>query len=119
MKKFSFGPAYISNVAANILNPPTGAGGAGITATNQFMWVTHLRVSNKTGVAATFTLYKGATGGSAGGTEITGLSESVPANSHVDIFVPFRLDVADFLTGVASAASTLTISGGGLIGVAG
>jgi hypothetical protein len=96
------GPAYIANAAANIYTPPASTI---LTVINQ------IRVSNKTGTAASYTLYVGATGASAGGTEVTGLSESVAANSHVDqYFSPgLRMLSTDFLTGVASAASTLTI----------
>lgn len=96
------GPAYIANSATNVFTP---AASTIISVINQ------IRVSNKTAGAITYTLYVGATGGSAGGTEITGLSESVAGNSHVDqYFSPgLIMKSTDFLTGVASAASSLTI----------
>src|SRR6476660_193521 len=96
------GPAYLANAAANIYTPP---------ASTIFTTINHIRVSNKTGTAATYTLYVGGTGGSAGGTEITGLSESVAANDHKDhYFSPGMVMLStDFLTGVASASSTLTV----------
>lgn len=96
------GPAYIANAAADIYTPP---------AATIYTVIRQIRVANKTGTAATFTLYVGATGGSAGGTEITGLSKSVAANDHIDMFFSpgLRMASTDFLTGVASAASTLTI----------
>lgn len=97
------GPAYIANAAADIFTPP---------AATIYTVIRHIRVANKTGVAATHTLYIGATGGSAGGTEITGLSKSVPANDSLDYYFSpgLKMVSTDFLTGIASAASTLTIT---------
>jgi hypothetical protein len=97
------GPAYIANAAANIYTPPAST----ISTT-----INQIRIANKTAGAVTYTLYVGATGGSAGGTEITGLSVSVPANSFTDqYFSPGLLMLStDFLTGVASAATSLTIT---------
>ena len=96
------GPAYLAAAAADIYTPP---------ASTIYTVIKHIRVNNKTGAAATFTLYLGATGGSAGGTEITGLSESVPANDHKDMYFAPGLKAisTEFLSGLASAASTLTI----------
>jgi len=96
------GPAYIANAAADIYTPP---------AATIYTVINQIRVNNKTAGAVTYTLYVGATGGSAGGTEITGLSESVAAASHADHFFSpgLRMASTDFLTGVASAASSLTI----------
>jgi hypothetical protein len=102
LKKIA-GPAYIANAAANIYTPPDS---------DRDVVIRHIRVSNKDATTPyTYTLYVGATGASAGGTEITGLSESVAASSHTDhYFSPgLRLASTDFLTGVASAASKLTI----------
>lgn len=102
LKRIS-GPAYLANAAADIYTPP---------ASTIFTVIKHIRVTNKTGVAASFTLYIGATAGSAGGTEISGLSKNVPANDYVDMyFTPgLKLLSTDFLSGLASAASTLTIT---------
>jgi hypothetical protein len=114
-KLFRFGPVALANAAANIFNPPTGAGGVGVTATNQYAKITHIRVVNKTAGAATFSLFIGATGGSAAGTEFMGSAKNVPANDSVDWNGSVRLDIADFLTGLASAAATLTIEGEGVL----
>ena len=96
------GPAYLANAAADIYTPP---------AATIFTVIKQIRVTNKTGTAATFTLYIGGTAGSAGGTEIAGLSKSVAANDFLDqYFSPgLKLVSTDFLSGLASAASTLTI----------
>jgi hypothetical protein len=66
----------------------------------------------------TFSLYIGATGANAAGTEFMGTATSVPANSYIDWYGAVPLDIADFLVGGASAATSLTIQGEGEIGVA-
>jgi hypothetical protein len=58
--------------------------------------------------AVTFTLYVGATGGSTGGTELF-KGYSVAANSSFDYYCAMKLTSTQFLTGLASAASSLTI----------
>lgn len=119
-KLIRFGPAALSNVAANIVNPPTLTGGTGLAGTNTASYVIlrHIRLVNKTGGAATASLYIGGTGGSAAGTEFLGTAIAIPANSYVDYYGATRLDTTDFLTGLASAATTITFEGEGEIGVA-
>ena len=114
-----FGPAALSNAAANILNPPTLTGGAGLAGTNaaSYLVLRHIRIVNKTAGAVTFSLYIGLTAGSAAGTEFMGTATSVPANTAVDWYGMVRLDTADFLSGLASALTSLTIEGEGEIGV--
>lgn len=97
------GPAAISNSAANIYTPP---------ASTIITYIYQIHVVNRTAAAAQFTLYIGATGASASGTEVTGTSHSVAGASEFDMFFPSGLPLksTDFLTGVASAASTLVIT---------
>jgi len=101
LKRIS-GPAYLANAAANIYTP---------AGSEIFTVIKHIRVANKTAAAATFRLYIGATGGSAGGTEIA-FDKNVPANDFVDMyFAPgIKMLSTDFLSGLASAASTLVIT---------
>lgn len=96
------GPAYIANAAANIYVPSSAL---------IFGVVNHIHIANVTGGAVTFSLYVGATGGSAGGTQLEG-GYSVAANSSYDkYFSPgLKLTSTDFLTGVASAATSLVIT---------
>lgn len=104
--------ALSNTLTTNILNPPAGSGGVGPTATNQYILIKHVRIVNKTASAATFSLWVGATGANAAGTEFMGTGQSVAANSYVDYYPGgqgFRMDAADFLVGGASAATTLTI----------
>lgn len=117
---FRLGPVALSNtLTTNILNPPTAAGGVGAGASAQYIILRHLRIVNKTAGAVTFSLYIGATGANAAGTEFWGTARSIPANSAEDYYGAVRLDAADFLVGGASAATSLTIQGEGEIGVSG
>lgn len=119
-KTFRFGPVAMSNVlTTNILNPPTATGGVNAGAAAQYIVLKHVRIVNKTAGAVTFSLWLGATGGNAAGTEVIGQALSVPANSYFDWYGVMRLDSADFLVGGASAATSLTIQGEGEIGVSG
>ena len=121
-KSFRFGPVAMANSATNILNPGTTTGGVASTAApydKLRILLRHIRIVNKTAGAVTFSLYIGATGASAAGTEFMGTATSIPANSYVDFYpanVP--LDTTDFLVGLASAATSLTIEGSGEIGIA-
>lgn len=119
-KTFRFGPiALTGTYTTNLLNPATTTGGTnGGGSGNLYLVIRHIRIVNKTGTAATYRLFIGATGGNAAGTEFMGYDASVPANGNVEWFGALRLDTADFLVGGASAATTLTIEGEGEIGVA-
>lgn len=120
MKPFRFGPiALTTTTTTNLLNPPAASGGVNAGSSGQFIVLKHIRVVNKTGSAATFSLWLGATGANAAGTEVIGTGLSVAANSAYDWYGMMRIDVADFLVGGAGTGTALTISGEGTIGVAG
>lgn len=119
-KTFRFGPVAMSaTLTTNILNPniTSLSGPVGYTQTQPYLIVRHIRIVNKTGGAVTFSLYLGATGANAAGTEVIGTALSVPANSAYDWYGSLRLDAADFLVGGASAGTSLTIEGEGEIGI--
>jgi len=119
-KVFRFGPVALTNtLTTNILNPPTATGGTNAGSSAQYIVLRHIRVVNKTAGAVTFSLWLGATGANAAGTEVIGQGLSVAANSYVDWYGVLRLDSADFLVGGASAATSLSIEGEGEIGVSG
>lgn len=120
-RAWRFGPVALTNSAANLFNPPTTTGGVNVTAdiTGTYVILRHLRVVNKTASAATFSMWLGATGGSAAGTEVIGTAKSVPANDAYDWYGLLRITPTDFLTALASANTTLTVQGEGEIGVAG
>ena len=121
-KMIRVGPvALTTSLTTNILNPQTLTGGVsagGTSNTATYLILRHIRVSNKTGSAATFSLWIGATGANAAGTEFIGTAQSVAANSYVDWYGMVRLDTADFLVGGAGTTTALTLSGEGEIGIA-
>jgi hypothetical protein len=94
------GPAYISNAAANIYTPP---------ASTIYTVIRHIHIANVTTTPKQFSLYVGATGGSAGGTELF-KDMTVDANRTFDWYCNRKMLSTDFLTGVASAANSLTIT---------
>lgn len=119
-KKFRFGPIALTNtLTTNLLNPPTATGGVNGGSSSMYIILTHIRVVNKTAGAVTFSLWLGATGANAAGTEVVGIGKSVPANDSIDYYGSLRIDAADFLVGGASANTSLTLMGEGEIGVAG
>lgn len=120
-RKFKFGPvALTTTLTTNILNPAITSvdGPVGFTATQPYLLLYHVRITNKTASAATFSLWIGATGGNAAGTEFINIGHSVAAYDSYDWYSPsgFRIDSTDFLVGGAGAALSLTISGEGEIG---
>lgn len=122
-KIFRFGPVALSStLTTNILNPniTSVAGPVGFTMTQPYIVLRHVRIVNKhASVAATFTLYLGATGANTAGTEVIGFGTSVPVGSYVDWYGVLRIDAADFLVGGSNTATALTIEGEGEIGVSG
>jgi hypothetical protein len=100
LKRIS-GPAYLANAAADIYAPP---------AATIYTVIKQIHVTNK-GAAATFTLYVGATGGSAAGTEIAFVIPVAAGAVYDQYFVPgLKMLSTDFLSGLASAATNLTIT---------
>lgn len=119
-KPFRFGPlALTTTTTTNILNPATTTGGVnGGGSGNLYLILRHIRIVNKTGSAATFSLWLGATGANTAGTEVVGQGYSVAANSAFDWYGYLRMDTTDFLVGGAGTGTALTIEGEGEIGVA-
>jgi len=119
-KLFKVGPVALSNaLTTNILNPPAASGGVGAGTSGNYIILRHIRITNKTAGAVTFSLWLGATISNVAGTEVIGTGLSVAANSAFDWYGMLRLDVADFLVGGASALTSLTFQAEGEIGVAG
>jgi hypothetical protein len=71
--------------------------------------IRHIHVANKTGAAATFSLWIGATGANAAGTELI-IGHSVPANDEFDLFLDVKMASTDFLVGGSNTATALTIT---------
>lgn len=119
-KTFNFGPiALTATLTTNILNPAAASGGVNGGSSGQYIILRHVRIVNKTAGAVTFSLWRGATGANAAGTEVIGQGQSVAANSYFDWYGIMRFDTTDFLVGGASAGTSLSIQGEGEVGVAG
>jgi hypothetical protein len=122
-KVFNSQPAYISTVAAssNLFNCFTSQTPAwvGLNITQPYAIMKHIRVMNNlTTAAVNVTLYKGATIGTASGTQFAISSVAVAANSYVDWYGQARFDSGDFLTGLASLPAAAVINMEGEIGIA-
>ena len=120
-RKEVFGPVALSTtLTTNIIAPAAaGASAVGYTATASYILITHIHIANKTGSAATFTLYKGATGANTAGTELF-LGYSVAANSSYDWYPAGGLYLAGtngFLVGGSGTATALTLTAHGEIGL--
>lgn len=112
--------ALTATLTTNILNcnVTSLAGPVGFTMTQPYLIVRVITVTNKTAGSVTFSLWKGATGANAAGTELyNGIA--VPANSIWRDARVLRLDAADFIVGGASAGTSLTIEFEAEIGVSG
>lgn len=92
------GPVAASaTLTTNVYNPASGT----------FAILRQLHVVNKTAGAVTFSLWVGATGANAAGTEFFN-AQSVAANTVYDWYGALRLNNADFVVGGASAGTSLT-----------
>lgn len=120
-KIMGFGPVAVGTSAANILNSAVTsmAGPVGVTIGQPYFVVTRIRAINKTGLAGTISLFIGATGASAAGTEFAWSASPVAANGNVEWAGRKRMDSTQFLTGLATTTTTtLVIEGDIEIGIA-
>lgn len=102
--KRTFGPlALTATLTTNVYNN---------TSALLYDIIKHIHVVNKTSGAVTFSLWVGATGANAAGTEFFN-AQSVAANSVYDWYGNLKLLSTDFLVGGASALTSLTIIGEG------
>lgn len=119
-KLSNFGPVALTNtLTTNIVAPAAaGASAVGYTATASRIILRHIRIVNKTAGAVTFSLWLGATGANAAGTEVVGNGYSVAANSAYDWYGCMVLEGTNgFLVGGASANTSLTFQAEGEIGL--
>jgi hypothetical protein len=119
-KILRFGPVALTNtLTTNIINTTVTslAGPVGFTMTQPYIILRHIHIVNKTGGAVTFSLWLGATGANAAGTEVIGIALSIAANAPFDWYGMLRMDAADFLVGGASANTSLTFEAEGEIGL--
>lgn len=104
------GPAYLATSATNIYTPPSSSQ---VTLNT---YITMIWIANTDTAAHTFTLYIGATGGSSGGTELF-KGVSIAANTTQPYYFADgrKLAATDFLTGLASTGSVMTITVDGYV----
>ena len=101
----TYGPAYLASSVTNIYQ---GGGGSALI----YDLISAFYLANTTASAVSVTIYLGATGGSAGGTELL-KSVSIPANTTLPFYFSGRglkLVSTQFLTGLASSGSAVTIT---------
>ena len=115
-----FGPVALTvSLDANIIHPAdSGANGVGYTASAAYIILRHIRILNKSAAAASFSLYIGATGANAAGTEFMGILTPIAAYSCIDWYGQIKLTNSDYLVGGASANSALTLTAEGEVGLA-
>lgn len=119
-KVFNFGPLALTNtLTTNLFNPNASSGGVNSGSSGLYAVIKHMRVVNKTSSPVTVSLWKGATGANAAGSEVAWQGTPVPGNSYLDWYGQMRFDTTDFLVGGAGANTALSLQGEGEIGVAG
>lgn len=98
--KRTFGPLALTNtLTTNVYNQSSAL---------IYDVIKHIHIVNKTAGAVTFSLWLGATGANAAGTELF-TAQSIAANSSFDYYCNLKMTSADFLVGGASANTSLTI----------
>lgn len=115
----NIGPVTLSNtLTTNVLNGNVTslAGPVGITLTQPIIILRHVRITNRTASAATFSLWLGATGANAAGTEFIGTGVSVAANSFFDWYGMAQLASTQFIVGGSNTLNALTFQAEGEIG---
>lgn len=117
-RKLNIPPIAVPAAIGNLLNcgVTSLAGPVGLTVTQPYLILRHIRAINTTAAAITLKCFKGATGAQAAGTEWGFNNVSIPAGSYLDWYGEQRFDSADFLTGVGSAAG-ITLNCEGEIGL--
>ncbi len=94
------GPAYLAASVADVFTPPAST----MTSTIRL-----IHIANVSSSAVNATLYRGASGGSTGGTEICkGLV--IPANDVRLLPLALEMSSTHYLTGLASVVSSLVIT---------
>lgn len=121
MKTLNIAPIALGASAANLLNcnVTSLAGPVGMTMSQPYLLITHIRFVNVDSSSHNFTLFKGATGGSTATTSVIGNGKVINANDVYDWYGELRLDAADFLTGLADSANKIIMEVDAEIGISG
>lgn len=119
-KIIRFGPvALVTTTSTNIINTSITSlsGPVGYTQTQPYVIIRHIRIVSKTTSSTTVSLFIGATGANAAGTEFLGSAIVVAANTAYDWYGMLRLDSGDFLVGFANANTQAVFEAEGEIGL--
>lgn len=106
------GPVLLTTtLTTNIFNfnVTSLAGPVGFTLTQPVVYIRFIRIVNKTGSAAFFSFWLGASGANVSGTEVIGNGFSVPANFAFQTSDALRMDAADFLVGGSGSVNALIL----------
>lgn len=104
-RKRTFGPlALTTTLTTNVYNQASAL---------IYDVLDHITITNKTAGAATFSLWLGATGANAAGTEEIGTGYSVAANSSYHWYGRLKMTSTDFLVGGSNTVTALTITAEG------
>lgn len=120
-KKLNIQPLIVSTTVTNLLNCTVTTltpGGVGFTGAQPYVLVKHIRAVNYSSNPLTLTLYKGATGASAAGTQFGFPGVTIAANSWSDFYTENRFDSGDYMTGIGSGVG-IVLNIAAEIGVAG
>lgn len=111
---FNFSSALVLTTPTDILNGAITslAGPVGVTLTQPYIILTRVRVINKHAtLTAAYSLFIGATGGSAAGTEFMRAPRTVALNDFDEWVGRRRMSSTQFLSGFSTVAAALTIEG--------
>ena len=84
------------------------AGTTGITLTQPYIIIRHLRLVNTSASAATASLFIGAAATASAGTEYCVSATSIPGNSYLDFYPMTRLSSAQYLCGGSGTNNVIT-----------
>lgn len=118
LRSLRIGPVALTNtLTTNILNPAAAGSGVGYTPSASYIILYNIHIVNKTAAPVTFSLWIGATGANAAGTEWFN-AEPVKANDYFFWSGRKRLDAADFLVGGSNTSTALTLTADAEVGLA-
>ena len=118
-KIINLGPvALTSTLTTNVwnFNVTSLAGPVGFTLTQPMVIIRFIRIVNRSGTAAWFSFWLGATGANLAGTEVIGNGFSIPGNFSFQTSDALRMDATQFLVGGASVNNALTLMASAEIG---
>ena len=118
-KIIDLGPVALTSVTTTNIwnfNVTSLAGPVGFTLTQPVVIIRFIRIVNRSGTAAWFSFWLGATGANLAGTEVIGNGFSIPGNFSFQTSDALRMDATQFLVGGASVNNALTLMASAEIG---